>query len=378
MTVFALALLAIVPAAALFGVARSRFLKALGAVVVCYAAGVVLGNLGPAVDPAAAKDFSSACVALAIPLLLFSTDVPLWLRSARSTVVSFTLACAAVCLAAWFGGRMFYPRVPEGREVAAMLAGVYIGGTPNMSALAVALKVKQETFLIVNGADMILSSAYLIFLTTIGRKVLRTFLPAYVSVSGGGSAAAACHDDSAFAALDARRKCGTALASFAISAAIVGLSLGLSRLAAGRVDETTTILALTTFGVAGSFIARLRAMPGAFKVGNYLLLAFCAAVGAMTRLSSLMRGGWDLPLFVAVVITSSIILHLAAAAAFKIDAETVMITSTAAIMSPPFVVIVAAALDNEELLLPGITSGLVGYAIANYAGLALFRLLSAG
>jgi uncharacterized membrane protein len=61
---------------------------------------------------------------------------------------------------------------------------------------------------------------------------------------------------------------------------------------------------------------------------------------------------------------------------FRIDRDTTIITSTATIFSPPFVPPVALALKNKEIMVSGITSGLVGYAVANYAGVALAWLLS--
>ena len=37
---------------------------------------------------------------------------------------------------------------------------------------------------------------------------------------------------------------------------------------------------------------------------------------------------------------------------------------------------VAAAMKNRNVLLPGLTIGIVGYAIGNYLGLLIFELLS--
>jgi uncharacterized membrane protein len=47
----------------------------------------------------------------------------------------------------------------------------------------------------------------------------------------------------------------------------------------------------------------------------------------------------------------------------------------ALINSPPFVPMVAALLDNKDLIILGITIGLLGYMIGNYMGLGIFYLL---
>lgn len=60
----------------------------------------------------------------------------------------------------------------------------------------------------------------------------------------------------------------------------------------------------------------------------------------------------------------------------KIDADTLMITSVAFICSPPFVPVLAGALKNRNSIMPGITIGVIGYALGNYLGFLMAELLS--
>ena len=62
---------------------------------------------------------------------------------------------------------------------------------------------------------------------------------------------------------------------------------------------------------------------------------------------------------------------------FRIDTDTMLITSTALICSPPFVPVVAGALRNKEIIITGITVGIIGYAIGNYLGFFVAQFLSA-
>jgi uncharacterized membrane protein len=73
----------------------------------------------------------------------------------------------------------------------------------------------------------------------------------------------------------------------------------------------------------------------------------------------------------------SIGLHLLLSKLFKIDRDTFLISSTAAIYGPPFVTQIATVIKNKYLLMPGILAGLLGYAIGNYIGLAVYYLLVA-
>ena len=61
---------------------------------------------------------------------------------------------------------------------------------------------------------------------------------------------------------------------------------------------------------------------------------------------------------------------------FRIDRDTVIIASTAAIFGPAFIGPVANAIGNRDIIAMGIALGLIGYAIGNYFGLGLAYLLN--
>ena len=48
-----------------------------------------------------------------------------------------------------------------------------------------------------------------------------------------------------------------------------------------------------------------------------------------------------------------------------------IITSASAICSPPFVPVVAAALKNRAVIISGLTTGIIGYALGNYLGITM-------
>ena len=67
-----------------------------------------------------------------------------------------------------------------------MLIGVYTGGTPNMSAIGLALGVKEEIFLLLNSADIFFCAFYFIFLITVAKIFLGFFLPPYKGYESPG------------------------------------------------------------------------------------------------------------------------------------------------------------------------------------------------
>ena len=77
------------PAFAIWNVGKLKWLSWLSPVLQCYLFGVILANLPiDIVVPGVSKTLMMASVPLAIPLLLFSTNFPAWMRLARRTVIA--------------------------------------------------------------------------------------------------------------------------------------------------------------------------------------------------------------------------------------------------------------------------------------------------
>ena len=86
---------------------------------------------------------------------------------------------------------------------------------------------------------------------------------------------------------------------------------------------------------------------------------------------------WPILGFVTFCIFGSLLLHALLCRIFNIDTDTMIITSTSAICSPPFVPVVANALKNREIILSGLYTGIIGYAIGNYLGISISYALKA-
>lgn len=383
------------PAAVLVASKRFRILGFIGSTVLCYLTGILLGNL-PFVplNKALSTSIAQVAVPLAIPLLLFSTDFVRWLRLAKSTVLSFFLIIIAVMGASAIGARVFAGKVDEFWKVAGMFVGVYTGGTPNLTAIGLALGVRNETFILVNAADVVVSGLYLIFLMTVAQRLLLKFLPrfrysdlptdelpgsavpgAVVGAAPGpapGGAPPSVAPPSPLALAMARaRKPALPLG---LAFGTVALSVGASMALLHRISEPVVILAITTIAIAASFLAKVRRLEGTYETGEYLLLIFCVSIGTLANFRELITSPVIFA-YCALVVVTAVLIHFALAAVFRIDADTAIITSTAGIFSPAFVGPVAAALKNREIVVSGVTTGLVGYAVGNYLGLALAYLL---
>lgn len=351
---------------------NTKVINTISPVVTSYAIGIIYANLpGFNVNPEISKMATEASVPLAIPLLLFGTDFIKWFRLARTTVISFVLIVVTVCIVSFTVSFGFKDVLDNYWQIAGMLVGVYTGGTPNMTAIGLGLGVDDNVFILMNGADLLLGASYLLFILTIGVRLIGKFLPSF-QFSGNNELE---ESNSIWESFSHLNKFKRSILFILMSGLILGISLGLNSLFFEKDQVAFIILVITTLGIAASFNEKIRNYEGSYEVGQYLLLVFCAGIGTMANINELINGSWIYVLYLGIVMISSIIIHVILCRIFKIDRDTAIITSVAGIFGPPFVGPVAEQLKNREIVVSGLTSGLVGYAVGNYLGLLVAYLV---
>ncbi len=347
----------------------SLFKTWLSPVVICYAAGILLGNIEPfPIDKALSRTVSEVTILFAIPLLLYATNLPQWLRYANKTLLSFALCALSGLLANVLFSFLFRHYIADSWRVAGMVAGLYTGGTPNMQGVAFALNAPDTLIILVNAADIFTGGIYLVFLTSVAPRIFGAALPAFQA----GSVHASLEKDLAAYVLT----WSAALRGIALTIGVVGLSLGLTWALFGSLDQTIfIILMLTSLSVAASFVPKIRQWHGTFETGELFLLAFCVAIGSLANFREILSSGHYIVAYVGAVLLCTVVLHLIFCRLFKIDRDTMMLTSTAALYGPAFVGQIATVIGNKELVFSGMAMGLLGYAIGNYWGIGLAYLL---
>jgi uncharacterized membrane protein len=135
------------------------------------------------------------------------------------------------------------------------------------------------------------------------------------------------------------------------------------------------ILTITTLGILASFVPAINKLPKTFELGMYLILVFSIDVASLVDITEMFGAEPKLFYYITYVIFGALFFHVLASRFFKIDRDTVMVTSTALICSPPFVPAVAGAIKNKNVVVSGLTVGIIGYAIGNYLGVVIAELL---
>lgn len=371
-TILLSGLVLIFPAITLYSERKYRIIQWIGAVVICYASGMIAGNLPwIEVDKEIFSTLSEISVSLAIPVLLFSANITGAWKYTKPAIISFSLCALSACISASLVKQFMMGSLVDGWKISGMLIGVYTGGTPNMSAIGKALEVKDEIFILINSADIVLSGIYFVFLITIGQKALQLFLP----LSNKYKGAQYKKEEDSLSALPIKGKFKNVLLSLGLSILILGLAAGLSWAVMGSLSAPLVILVLTTLGLTCSFVPYIRKMEGSYQTAHYLLLVFALSIGVLADFRQLIAASSDVFMYTAVVMLGSVLLHYLMAGVLRIDTDTVIITSTAAIFGPAFIGPVANSLHNRQVIIAGITTGMLGYAIGNYLGISLAWLL---
>ena len=358
-------------------VKRNKLAGMVGPVILCYGLGLIVGNLpNSPVNTKLSQDVAEGCVPLATSLMLLSTRFMAWLKYAKQTAKSFALAVVSVMVASFIVSAYFYLQdmnVEDVWKLSGMMVGVYTGGTPNLAAIGTALGISNEVFIVLNACDLMLSAMYLVLLLSVAQKIALKFLPSFVPKEK--------HDrDETFhyqrlQQMTPKRKIGLSLLSaFGISAGIVLASIGFALAVTGELSAPAVILGVTTLSIGASFIKKVRFLPWTYEFGEYFLLVFCMGIGSISNYTEMLQASPNVLLYVTCVFTGTLALHFLLSWIFKVDADTTLITSVAGIFGPAFVGPVASVLKNKDIVVSGLTTGLVGYAIANYLGLAMAHI----
>ncbi len=370
------------PAIVIFLEGKYNILKKIGAVLVCYGIGLAIGNMGvlPEGSDKIQNMLTTITIPLSLPLILFSMDVKKWFKNAKSAFASLLIGIISVLVVIFIGYWIFKGKIENIWQVSGMLVGIYTGGTPNMAAIKSALGISQELYILTHTYEMSLGALYLIFVLSIGQRVLLWILPAYKSpvkktIDYGKLE---LEEEEKFESYDDIMKKSTLIpliGAFFLSVAILGISYGISMLFPENFKTAAIILFITTFGIAFSFIPKIKNIKKTFQLGMYLILIFSVTVASMADINQLANISFSLFYYVGLAMFGSHFLHVLIARIFKIDADTVLISGSALICSPPFVPVVAGALKNKEIILTGLIVGIAGYAIGNYLGVAVAYIL---
>ncbi len=373
----------VAPVGVLWLCRRVSLIGQLGPIMTLYAFGMIVGNLNilPEGTLEIQKIISSAMVPLAIPMMLFNCRFSL--KESKSYLLALLSGVLAVIIAVVGGFFIFKNQLgDESTKVAGLLTGVYTGGTPNFAALKVMLDVKDDTYLLLNSYDVLVGGVYMVFILFGGIKLFRWILntkehklsnkdQAYID------AQIEQNKQNPYSGLNSRKGIKELAFVSILTLIIAAVSGGVAFLFPEKHFMVIFILTLTTIGVIASFNSRVRSATHSYDLGLYLIYVFCFVIATMVDLRNLdFVGGIYLLGYLLFTVFTSLIVQTLLSKIWKVDADTMVISSVSLINSPPFVPLIAATMKNRDVVVPGLSIGIIGYVIGNYLGYIISQLLS--
>jgi len=323
---------------------------------------------------------SYAAIGIAIPLLLFSSNLAEIKKLTKTVLLSFASLIVSVIFVATAANYFFGRTFEWGREISAMSVGLYTGGTPNLNAIGVILGVQNDVIAIANLSDMIFGAIFYIFILLLAKPLLLKLLGRGQEEKYMKKDCDTTNVDTIYnGAFNPRIVKNTLLALLCV---VVGAGMGmLIWLLNGSVEGTMIdylvpgiMVTVTVLGIAFSFIKRVREVRENNLVGVYLILVFSFALASSINLSELSMGFYKILLLLSVVTVGTFIVHMIISKFLRIGADCTIITLTAGLYGPAFIPPVAAQLKNEKLIAPGLICGAVGYIIGTFLGVLLFYI----
>lgn len=362
---------------------RWPIINKISPMVILYVIGLVVGNCGCVGERAThvCTNVSNIVVLLTIPLMLLGCNYKG--LSAGMAVKAFFIglfSVLAVTIAGFFifRGQATAADVSSSdfAKISAVMTGIYIGGIPNLAPVSKAIDLPDNLFLLVSSYDLIVTGLYLIVVVFFGRRIVRLLFPQQKHALSDEITSSETEEEQPKSFSKKLLNRGLGILTALIIAAI---AYGISLLIPIENNTAVIILAITTISIALSFWKPLKKLEGTFDLGLYFVYVFCLAVATMVNVHDLELSRYLFILYhIAFAVFGSLILQFLFARLLKVDGALTMAASIAFINSPPFVPMVAAALKDKSIILPGIAIGLLGYAVGNYLGLAMYTLLASG
>lgn len=349
---------------------KTRLPDVFSPIVLCYLFGIFLRNVIRVVplDDKISEYWMNGSILIAIPILLYTTDIQRCIRYAGRSLLAFGLCVIGGLIGTGLTTFLYPLQEASPWMLSGMLVGMYTGGTPNMQAIGIALGASRDTIILVNAADIVCGGIWLLILTSVAHRLLKGILPDFSdepAIAENSEETA----QSGFSPTDS-------LKAILLTLVVVAVSLGVCHLVYKDLNHTAFLmLMLTTFGITAAFLPTVKRWTGIYETGEYFLLMFCVALGFQADFSQILEKGISILMFTALALPLSIAFHLLLSRFFRIDRDTFLISSTAGVYGPAFIGQVASAIHNRQMIFPGIALGLLGYAIGNYVGIGLAYVL---
>ncbi len=316
---------------------------------------------------------------LAIFFLLLQVNLRDILKAGKSLIALFLLGAIGTAIGVIVGMWVIDGPNSLGDNFIAMggmFAGTYTGGGINFNALAIHYGIVKEG-LLYGGAiaiDNIMTAVWMM-VSIAFPKLVSSFWPTrhrspFMADRPGLSAPVQPDMEQVtpfeFGVL------------FAAGFATLAFSDALSNWLAGMDIKAPSIVIVSIIALIIAQIPSLQKIRGAQVLGSFAVTLFLAVIGAfcdIAALNSIGSLGFTLLILVTIILVIHGLVIFGGAWLFKMDPDMAAVASQANIGGSPSALALARSIDLQDLVLPAVLLGSLGYAIGTFLGLGLAEFI---
>ena len=310
-------------------------------------------------------------IVIAIPLMLLKADLRKVFRDSGSIMIPLCIAAVGVILGAIIGFYLF-PLGDIGPKVAGVYTAGFIGGSMNFVAVSEAVGMTSDEFSAAISASSIVSVLALIMLVALPSfKILTYFIPSKIMEESPAES----EDEAESSPMESEFKLTHITGALALSLSIcVAAKLLANTLELSQYN--ILFVTIITVAIANIFPKQLHKLKGEVNLGMLFMYMFFVMVGLHTNMSVFLEHALVLFFYGLFIIVVQFIAVLGMAKIFKIDLAEALTGAGAAIVGPAVTAAVVSSKGWSNMVTPAIMTGIFGYVVANFIGVALTAFLS--
>lgn len=312
-------------------------------------------------------------IPIAIPLLLFSSDILKIIKESGKLLLAYILGAIGVIL----GSLLAFGLIdlgPDSGKTAGVIAATLIGGSVNFVASAEILNFSTNPlFTATIAVDNFISNLFTLFLFLVPSIA---FLARFFTKSK--------HENTVDSSVNIKKEYPISIERIAVSIFIAASLAGLGSFISPYIENlihtelNLSILIITILSVLAANLfpkTLMQFSETSFSIGLWMMYIFLAVIGAATNLKEIFHIGPTLLLFYSFILIFHFMLMLSLAKLLKLDVYEVVISSAANVMGPSVAAPMAASMGQKKLITPGILVGILGYIIGTFIGVTIAVLL---
>ncbi len=368
-----------------------KWASKINSCTLCILGGLLFANLklipmqSPAYDA-----INNYVLILAIPLLLFKSDMRKIYRESGQAFLLFHV-CGITAVAAAFIGALLCSRVEGIGAFAATYCGGAVGGTVNLVAVTDMFDLDQNMFSSMAMVGNFTAAALLFAFSQMSQMKFfqKNFRHPHMDeyraqlsqegMESGKSQSALFWKRKDISLLDLAKALATTFVIVGISQSICSAvnASSLPGLAKQLFGSIYLIMTLITVVGATCFPKYFNHIGGSDEIGNIMMLIWFVTIGSSCNLLQIVKYGGLVLIFFAITFVIMSVFAFAVGKIFKISMEEIMACVIAAIGGPPTAAALAISNGWTKLIVPGMLVGIYGYIIGNYFGILVGNMLGA-